>query len=172
MDTKEWHQRTSRVFPTGEETRWRPSAMIWFRGEFVAFCDDGCAYSHTEDYWYEDFGSADDRLPMIRHRQGAVLVDEERPFILNELAVECNVGTWNDYELQPKLLLEVSKDGGMTFGNVRSASLGKTGDYSHRVRFHAIGYNRLCVLRVTYSHPTALELTACSVRVTPTQGVI
>lgn len=172
MDTKEWHQRTSRVLGTGEETRWRPSAMIWFRGEFIAFCDDGCAYSHTEDYWYEDFGSAEDRLPMIRHRQGAVLVDEERPFIFNELAVECNVGTWDDYELQPKLLLEVSKDGGMTFGNVRSASLGKTGDYSHRVRFHAIGYNRLCVLRVTYSHPTALELTACSVRVTATQGVI
>lgn len=172
MDMKEWHQRTSRVFASGAETRWRPSALIWFGGKFVAFCDDGCAYHHSEDYWFEDYASASQRLPMIRHRQGAVIVDENRPFVFNELAVECNVGTWEDYSLEPKLLLEVSRDGGMTFGNVRSATLGRTGNYSHRVRFLNLGYNRLCVLRVTYSHPTSLELTAVSMRVTATQGVI
>lgn len=172
LDTKEWHQRTSRNFATGAEARWRPSAMIWFKGVFWAFCDDGCAYTHDEEYWSEDYGNATDNLPMIRHRQGAVIVDEERPFTFDELAIECNVGTWKDYEGEPKLLLEVSKDGGNTFGNVRSASLGKTGDYSHRVRFFKLGYNRLCVLRLTYSHPTSLEFTACSMRVTPTQGLI
>lgn len=172
VETGEWAQRTSRVFDTGEETRWRPSAVIWFQGDFYAFCNDGCMYSFNDSYWYEDYASSTKRLPMIRHRQGAVVVDEEKPFIFNELAVECNVGTWADYSLQPELLLEVSKDGGNTFGHVRSCKMGRTGDYSHRVRFHGLGYNRLCVLRVTYSHPTSLELTACSQRVTPTTGVI
>lgn len=170
--TKEWHQRTSRIYDTGEETRWRVSALVWFKGAFTAFCNDGCEYGHGEDYWYEDYGSSDVRLPMIRHRQGAVVVNDERPFIFNELAIECNVGTWSDYSLQPDLLLEVSKDGGMTWGHVRRAKMGRTGDYSHRVRFHVLGYNRLCVLKVTYAHPTSLELTACSQRVTPTTGVI
>ena len=82
------------------------------------------------------------------------------------------MGTWEDYDLEPEMLLEVSDDGGMTFGNVLSESMGATGDYSHRVRFHALGYNRLCVLRLTYSHPTSLELTACSQRVTPTNALI
>ena len=109
---------------------------------------------------------------MIRHRQGAVVVDDEKPFIFNELAIECSVGTWDDYGLQPDILLEVSRDGGNTFGNVRSCKLGRTGNYSHRVRFHNLGYNRLCVLRVTYSHPTPLELTNCSQRISSTQGVI
>ena len=109
---------------------------------------------------------------MIRHRQGAVIVNDEKPFIFNELTVETNVGTWADYTLQPDLLLEVSRDGGNTFGHVRHAKLGKTGQYSHRVRFPVLGYNRLCVLRLTYSHPTSLELTACSQRVTPTTSVI
>lgn len=176
-ETKEWHQRVSRVLDTGEETQWRASDIIWFKGQFTVFCNDGCQYRHSEDYWYEDYGQRRDgdgvaRLPMIRHRQGAVIVNEERPFIFNELAIECNVGCWADYSLQPDLLLEVSRDGGMTFGHTRSAKMGRTGQYSHRVRFHVLGYNRLCVLKVTYSHPTSLELTACSERVSPTTGVI
>lgn len=171
-ETNEWHQRTSRMLYSGEETRWRPSDVIWFRGTFYAFCNDGRMYSFTDDYWYEDFGPGGDRLPVIRHRQGAVIVADEKPFCFTELAVECNVGTWDDYTLEPQLMLEVSSDGGNTFGHVRSCSLGRTGDYSHRVRFHSLGYNRLCVLRLTYSHPTSLELTACSQRVSPTTKVI
>ena len=171
MDTGEWHQRVSRQLETGKEIRWRVGAMIWFRGKFFAFCNDGKAYEHSDEYWYEDFGSIG-KLPMTRHRQGAVVVDGERPFIFNELAVECNVGTWDDYKLQPELLLEVSKDGGNLFGNVRRCKMGRTGNYSHRVRFHNLGYNRLCVIRLTYSHPTSLELTACSQRITETTAVI
>lgn len=171
LDTKEWHQRVSRVLESGVETRWRPSAMIWFGGKFVAFCNDGAMYEHTEDYWYEDYVGGG-KLPMIRHRQGAVVVDSNKPFIFHELAIECNVGTWKDYSLQPDILLEVSRDGGNTFGNVRSCKLGRTGDYGHRVRFHSLGYSRLCVLRVTYSHPTPLELTSCSQRISSTTGVI
>lgn len=172
LDTTSWHQRVSRVLESGNETRWRPSAIIWFRGKFWAFCNDGCVYGHSDDYWYEDYGSGETRLPMVRHRQGAVIVNDNRPFVFNELAIECNVGTWADYGLQPQLLLEVSRDGGNTFGNVRSCPMGRTGDYSHRVRFLNLGLNRLCVLRVTYSHPTSLELTTCSQRVTPTTAVL
>lgn len=169
--TNEWHQRVSRVYDTGVETRWRVSDLVWFKGEFRAFCNDGCMYKFSDEYWYEDYGSGK-RLPMIRHRQGALVVNDEKPFILQELGIECNVGTWSDYTLQPDLLLEVSKDGGNTWGHVRSCKMGRTGDYSHRVRFHNVGYNRLCVLKLTYSHPTSLELTACSQRVSPTTGVI
>ena len=170
-ETSEWHQRCSRVLESGVETRWRPSALIWFGGKFIAFCNDGAMYEHTDDYWYEDYVGGS-KLPMIRHRQGAVVVDNNRPFIFNELGIECNVGCWADYSLQPDILLQVSKDGGNTFGNTRSCKLGRTGNYDHRVRFHSLGYNRLCVLRVTYSHPTSLELTTCSQRITPTNAVI
>lgn len=170
-ETKEWHQRTSRVLYSGEETRWRVSSISWFKGKFYAFCNDGCMYEHTDEYWYEDYANQG-KLPMIRHRQGSLLVNEGRPFIFDELAVECNVGCWEDYNLQPDLLLEVSKDGGNTWGHVRACKMGRTGDYSHRVRFHSLGYNRLCVLKLTYSHPTSLELTACSQRISPCTGVI
>lgn len=171
-ETSEWHQRKSRIFSSTEETAWRAVSLIWFLGGFWVFCNDGCMYSFSDEYWWEDYADTGNRLPMIRHRQGALVVNDEKPFVLNELAVECNVGSWADYELQPELLLEVSRDGGNTFGNVRSCRMGRTGQYGYRVRFHALGYNRLCVLRVTYSHPTSLELTACSQRISPTTAVI
>ena len=171
-ETNEWHQRTSRIFYSTEETAWRVVSLIWFLGKFWAFANDGCEYEFSDEYWWEDYADTGDRLPMIRHRQGALVVNDEKPFVLNELAVECNVGSWADYELQPELLLEVSRDGGNTFGNVRSCRMGRTGQYGYRVRFHALGYNRLCVLRLTYSHPTSLELTACSQRISPTTALI
>lgn len=170
-DTGEWHQRVSRDRVSGVEIQWRCAAMLWFGGRFLAFCHDGNMYSHGEDWYFEDYGD-ELSIPMTRHRQGPVIVNENAPFIFDELAVECNVGSFDDYELAPKLLLEVSRDGGNTWGNVRSSSLGKAGQYSRRVRFHGLGLNRLCVLRLTYSHPTALELTTVSQRITPTQAVI
>ena len=172
MATKEWSQFASRQRTTGKEIPWRVSAMIWFKGQFWAFVNDGCMYSHSTGYWYEDFVDTGDRLPMIRHRQGQVIVNQNAPFIFLELAVECNTGTYADYQERPYLQLEVSRDGGNTWGNVRQASLGLAGQYSHRVRFLSLGMNRLCVLRVTYSHPTPLELTSCSQRVAPTGQVI
>lgn len=158
-----WHKRTSRSVVSGIELQWRAQGVCYFREKFYAFTGDGLVCSFQSDYWMEDFADGSS-LPMIRHRQTAVIVDGLRPFTFEELSVECNVGTWNDYALKPMLLLEVSKDGGNTWGNMRSASLGRTGEYSHRVKWFNLGMNRLCVIRVTYSHPTDLVLTACSVR--------
>lgn len=170
-DTQQWHQRVSRDKVSGMPIQWRVAAMSWFGGQFLAYCHDGCVYTHSDEYWYEDY--ADEKsIPMTRYRQGPVIVNDNMPFIFNELAIECNVGTWGTYDVAPKMLLEVSKDGGETWGNVRSCSLGKAGQYSYRCRFHNLGLNRLCVLRVTYSHPTSLELTSVSQRITPTGQVI
>ena len=170
-DSKYWHQRSSRHQTTGRQIAWRPQGIAWFNGDFYAVCSDGCLYTHNEKYWYEDYADGD-RLPMVRIRQGSVLVDNNRPFRFDQFSVECNVGTFEDYELSPYLLLQVSKDGGNTFGNTRQASLGKAGQYNKRVVWNNLGLNRLCVLRLTYSHPTALELTSCSQRITPTRTVI
>lgn len=166
-----WHQRTSRNPVSGEEIQWRAGGLAYFREKFYTFTDDGCVMRFQDDYWREDYPGGTS-LPMIRHRQTSVITDGLRPFTFEELAVECNVGSWDDYTLKPMMLLEVSKDGGNTFGNVRSASLGRTGEYGHRVRWLNLGYNRLCVIRVTYSHPTDLVLTFCSIRAEQTDAMI
>ena len=166
-----WHQRTSRNRKSGIESQWRAGGIAYYREKFFTFTNDGCVCGFHRDYWSEDFPDGTS-YPMIRHRQTAVIVDNLKNFVLEELAIECNVGTWEDYSIKPELLLEVSKDGGNTFGNVKHASLGRTGDYSHRVRFRNLGMCRKCVLRITYSHPTELTLNSCSIRAESTAEII
>lgn len=166
-----WHQRTSRDKESGVESQWRAGGIAYCREKFYTFTNDGCVCGFQRDYWSEDFPDGTS-YPMIRHRQTAVIVDNLKYFVLEELAIECNVGSWDDYKLNPQLLLEVSKDGGNTFGNVKHASLGRTGDYSHRVRFRNLGMCRKCVLRLTYSHPTELTLNSCAIRAESTAEMI
>lgn len=168
----EWHKRTSRnVDANLLEVQWRVGGIAYYREKFFAFTNDGLMCGFHVDYWSEDY--PDGRtLPVIRHRQTPVFTDGLKPFVLEEIAVECNVGTWDDYDLKPMMLLQVSKDGGMTFGNTRATSLGATGKYSHRVRWLNLGINRLGCLRLTYSHPTDLVLTACAVRAESSMAMI
>jgi hypothetical protein len=70
------------------------------------------------------------------------------------------------------LRLEVSADGGKTFGNFTTAQLGVGGDYSNRVRFYNLGLNRLCVIRVSMSWGYDFAMTACALRVRPTGAMI
>ena len=169
--SKSWHQRQSRDRNNGTEMQWRVQGIAWWKEKFYAFCGDSGVYIHGDDYWMED--NVDGKgWPMIRHRQGSVVVDELKPFILQELSVELNVGTWESYDIKPELTLEVSKDGGETFGNKHSVSCGLAGEYSHRVRFHLGGRTRLCVLRLTYSYPTDLVLSAASIRAVGTACMI
>ena len=169
LSTKEWHQRTSRDRNTDLEKQWRVGGVSYWREKFYAFTNDGlfCWFTGWVEQWKDDV-----ELPMVRHRQGPVFASDNRPFVIEELALECNVGTCEDRTQRPQVLLEVSKDGGMTYGNVRSASFGLTGEYSHRVRWHALGMTRLAVVRITFSEPMDFVLTDCDVRAGRTGAMI
>ena len=166
-----WHQRTSVDKSIGLEAQWRAGGIAYYREKFYAFTNDGCVCGFHRDYWQEDLPDGS-TVPTVRHRQTAAIIDNLKNFVIEELAVECNVGTWDDYGRMPELLLEVSKDGGNTFGQPKHASLGRTGDYSHRVMFRNLGMCRKCVLRITYSHPTEFTLNSCSIRAESTAEMI
>ena len=165
----EWHMRTSRNRNTGLEIQWRPGGIAYWHQKFYAFTNDG-AMGRLEG-WVEQWQDGYE-LPVIRHRQGPVFVSDNRPFILEEVSLECNVGSAPDYQSDPEVLLETSKDGGMTWSNMRSAKFGRTGLYDHRVRWHALGITRLCVLRITFSEPMDFVLSDCDIRAAKTGAMI
>lgn len=169
LSTKEWHQRTSRDHNTTLEKQWRVGGIAYWREKFYAFTNDGlfCRFAGWVEQWNDGF-----ELPVIRHRQGPVFTSDNRPFVIEEVALECNTGSNPIRGTKAEVLLEVSKDGGMTYGNVRSTSFGLTGEYSHRVRWHALGMTRLAVLRVTFSEPMDFVLTDCDIRAGKTGAMI
>ena len=166
-----WHQRVSRDPVSGAEIQWRAGGVAYFTEKFFAFTNDGCVCGFHRDYSWEDYPDGT-RLPVICHRQTAVIMDNLRPFTFEELAVEMNVGTNPNYTDKCYALLEVSKDGGNTFGNVQSCLIPRTGNYSGRVRWLGLGLNRLCVIRLTFSVPFPVVLTYCSIRAEATAQMI
>lgn len=165
-----WHQRST-VGDLGRDVRWRAESVAYWREKFYAFTRDGLVCTLMRDYFVEDFRTGETR-PVIRRRQTGVVVDNFRPFTIEELAVECNVGMFEDYDTEPQMMLEVSKDGGHTFGTAKAAGLGHTGQYSHRVRWRNLGYNRKCVVRVSFSAPVDLVISSCEIRATATEAMI
>lgn len=69
-----------------------------------------------------------------------------------ELKMQVGVGNLNPPGDFPTILLELSYDGGLTWGRQRAASVGRTGEYL-RVRWQSNGSGRDVAFRVTMSDP-------------------
>ena len=104
---------------------------------------------------------------MRRMRQTPVITADYKPFMLQELAAECNTGAMNEYGRPAKALLQISRDGGYTYGNVIEASCGRRGEYAVRLKWLNLGMNRQCVIRISYSEPTDFVISDSSIRVQP-----
>ena len=167
VTTRQWHIRSSRNFYTGKNKNYMPLYAAWWNNKIVTgSSESGNIYELDEHYYYEDFDS-ENRLPLLRMRQTPVITADYKPFMLQELTAECNTGAMNEYGRPAKALLQISRDGGYTYGNVIEASCGRRGEYMVRLRWLNLGMNRQCVIRISYSEPTDFVISDSSIRVQP-----
>ena len=165
--TRQWHIRSSRNFYTGKQKNYMPLYAAWWNNKIITgSSESGHLYELDENYYYEDFDS-ENKLPLLRMRQTPVITADYKPFILQELTAECNTGAMNTYGRPAKALLQISRDGGYTYGNVIEASCGRRGEYMVRLRWLNLGMNRQCVIRISYSEPTDFVISDSSLRVQP-----
>ena len=167
VTTNQWHIRSSRNFYTGKQKNYMPLFAVWWNNKIITgSSESGHLYELDENYFYEDFDNTN-KLPLLRMRQTPVITADYKPFILQELTCECNTGAMNTYGVPAKALLQVSRDGGYTYGNVLESSCGARGQYFARLRWLNLGMNRQCVLRISYSEPTNFVISDSSIRVQP-----
>lgn len=165
-NTQEWSERSSRDYSTGKDKAWNLVYPVWFNGLTVfGHINDGHIV-YLDDNFHKEEISSTQTVPLIRRRQSPVIMSNYQNFILDELGIEMNTGTIKDYTVNPKIQLEISEDGGYTFGNTLLEECGKVGQYFYRVKFLGLGMQRLCVLRITFSEDMDLTLTNASIRVT------
>ena len=69
------------------------------------------------------------------------------------LDMETGVGTTTGQGSNPQVMLQLSKDGGKTFGNERWRSLGKIGEYSTRVEWRRNGDARRITAKIRITDP-------------------
>lgn len=83
-----------------------------------------------------------------------------------ELGVETGVGLVSGQGSDPRIMLEVSDDGGRTWLSLPARSLGARGDYRQRVRWHRLGSSFDRVYRFAISDPVPLTVWATELEVT------
>lgn len=70
---------------------------------------------------------------------------------ISELQVDCETG--NGVNIEPRIMMQVSKDGGHTWSNERFGNLGVIGDYKARARFTRLGQAEDWVFRFSITDP-------------------
>lgn len=160
LDSKQWHERQSQIIDaTGTRVvRWRVNSMITAYGKvLVGDSEDGRIGELDLDF-FDEYDEA------IKRQRATVAISNNgnsfrMPII--ELTVESGVGDSGTPD--PKIRLAMSKDG-KTFGDERTRSMGKVGEFNRRVIWNKNGrFARFAVLRFTMSDmvkPVIIKLEA------------
>ncbi len=82
-----------------------------------------------------------------------------------ELFMEPGVGLRTGQGSDPQIMLEISRDGGFTYGNVRTQSIGAIGAYKARVKWNQLGTARDFVFRLTVTDPVKVMMLGAEIEV-------
>ena len=162
----DWHERTSLDITTGKfETTHYVYPIFNREGKLIL---GGyrtkrytCLFEARKDYWYEDLNSTV-KTSFIRGRQTPLIIDSERSFLVNALSIEGNFGNCDDRTITPECMLEISRDGGYTYGSTVVRKLPLTGEYKKRVAWNNLGMVRNCVVKFSTNSPIDLTLSNAS----------
>ena len=155
--TGAWHERESYQI-----TRWRASYYARFAGKHIVGSNTGGTLYEIDPDTYDEAG---DHLIM---RVMVPLHAWPHPIRLNRLHVDTIPGqglnSADAHDSDPQVALKTSKDGGITFGNERSAPTGKLGERTKAAKFNRLGVSKEdgFVLDLSMSSATIRGITGLS----------
>lgn len=149
--TGEWHERAYLDPDTGELGRHRSNCMMYFGGEHVVGdWENGNLYALDLDY-YSDNGDPMPAIVVSGH-----IANQDYAWIAHnrvQVDMETGVGLQSGQGSAPVAVLDWSDDGGHTWSNEHSASIGAVGQYRARARWNRLGRSRDRVYRLTITDP-------------------
>ncbi len=149
--TNMWHERAWRDPATGALGRDRTSCHTYFGGEHVVGdWENGKVYALDLEYYSDD----GDPMPAIRATGHITNADDLR-MVFDEIQIqmETGVGLQTGQGSDPVGILDWSDDGGHTWSNGHTISIGRVGIYSGRARLTRMGMSRDRVYRWTITDP-------------------
>lgn len=148
--TQQWHERVWRNPALGTLSRWRANCSVYANGEhLVGDYESGNIYALDLDA-YTDNGD-----PILRLRSTAATESLQVRMFYSMLQVdmETGVGKATGQGANPLLMLRYSSDGGHTWSNEKTATIGKIGEYSARAKFNRLGSGRNRVWEISLTDP-------------------
>lgn len=146
-----WHKRLT-LKDDGTYEAWRLTYHCFgFNMHLWLDANSGKAYESSVNYAFDVEG----RVIRRERTSPAICVDPDVVLDIGqiELLMQVGVGNANDPGATPMILLQISRDGGITWGRERAASVGRIGEYQTRVRWQANGSGRNVAFRFIMTDP-------------------
>lgn len=158
-----WHERAY-FEPDGSGfTQWRCAGHLYFNGQNL--CGD---YANGKLYSLEPDVYTDDGNPIKRVRVTQALEREQNRVIYNKLQVDMETGVSQTGD-EAFVSLRFSNDG-HTWSNIKSTSLGKTGEYGKRVIFRSLGQGRNRLWELSTTSNAKFAVFGANVDINPCNG--
>jgi hypothetical protein len=163
LSTSTWHNRNTRDRLLNIQHLWEPQYATLAYGKIIFGTYNGQYLVYLDEDKFTEY----DGRPIVRTRISPVIISNFSDVILNEFELEIGTGQTTILTGQgsnPQCMLQVSTDGGNTFGNEIWKSLGKTGQYYWRTKWLGFGKGRLFVLKVSISDPVKTIIMSAKTR--------
>jgi hypothetical protein len=146
-----WHERMKWNTRTASEEAWRPQFhCLAFGKHLVQDRQTGVIYEMSSE-----FGSDVDGDEIRRIRRCPHITNEKKALFFHELELdlEAGLGLQSGQGSEPTVMLRMSRDGGKTWGNERTVSAGRVGQYGARAVWQRLGMARDAVFEISVSDP-------------------
>lgn len=142
VNTDTWHRRSSSI--NGSLTYWDVINVVNAYDKVYFGTNNSnklCQFN------YENIVDHNEN-PITRYWQSPVYIDKLDLFKILELKVDIECGTTKNVDYIPEIYIQLSWDGGKTWGERMLRSLGRVGDYSRQVVVYGGGAGRNLVMRI------------------------
>lgn len=153
-----WHERAYRVPATNQLTRERANRCVAFAGRnIVGDFQSGRIYALNLDTFDDD---GDTRKWLRSWRGLPTGQSSSKPVFINRLYIDLQpgVGLPTGQGSNPECMLRVSRDGGKTWGNELTRSMGAQGAYNASIEFGPLGQARDPVFELSGTDPVLAAL--------------
>lgn len=157
-----WHERAFQDEINNTETQHRGAVHFFFdQKNLVGDRQTGKIYQQSLNYY--DYDGAEIR----RKRVSPHISQEKMNITYSNFELDCEVGRGlvSGQGSDPYIMMRYSDDGGYTWSNERTVSMGKIGQYRTRPRWSRLGSGRDRVFEVTYTEPTFFQINEAFINV-------
>lgn len=162
-----WHERGSYNSAELKFGQWGPQYHCHFNNQhLVGDSTTGTLYTMSIDVYTDTNGNG-----LHRQRIPPTLRSDQDRVLVNRFQLHCDVGiglpsaTAQGYD--PQVMMQVSRDGGLTWGYERWRSAGKIGEYLTRAQWWRCGSGRNVICAVMMSDPVPWRILDAIIDVQP-----
>lgn len=165
LTTQMWHQRASFDPLTGQFHRHRSNCIINFANQrIVGDYQNGDLYTMDRQVY------SDGVNPLVCVRRTPHVWSDRKRVGVSSVQVEFapGVGLQTGQGSSPQAMLRVSRDGGATWGNEFSSTIGSAGETKNRCIWRRLGMGRDFVFEVRFSDPVPRDVVGATLKAFPT----